>query len=339
MALAIQLAKKGKYHTQPNPMVGCVITDNNYNILATGYHSSYGGDHAEVMAFKKLVNCKNATTVYITLEPCNHHGKTPPCVDLLIDKKIKKVIIAMLDVNPKVSGMAVAKLIANGIEVKQGLMRQEAENINRPFIKAMTKKMPFISCKIAMSIDGKIATATGQSKWITTKHARRDVSKLRMAVDAILTGSGTVITDNPNMTVRKNTVSRPPIRLVIDSNNKVNKNSNINDNKAPTRFFTRENSTLDKSGKIDLRKLLKQLCENGIYHILLESGPTLVGAMLEKKLIDEFIIYTAPIIMGQNSRSAFGINITNLSDAFVLDIKKTIAIGRDFKIIAQPVYR
>ncbi len=338
MSLAIKLAQKGKYHTQPNPMVGCVITDNNHNVLATGYHKQYGGDHAEIVALKNLANNKeNATIAYITLEPCCYHSKTKACTDALIKSNINTVIIASLDTNPKVSGMGVRQLQKNSIKVSYGLMQQEENKLNKAFVKAHSTQIPFITAKIAMSLDGKITTSSGQSKWITGKYARLDGQKLRMQSDAILTGSGTVIADNPNMTVRLDEVSRPPIRLVIDSDDKLSRSANIFNALAKTRHFTKNNTPIN-NGKIDLKRLLKSLYKDNINHILLEAGATLVGVMLDMGLIDELVIYTAPIIMGKNSKSAFGLNIANLSDAVRLDINSIVAVGNDLKIIATPKY-
>ncbi len=337
MSLAIKLAQKGKYHTQPNPMVGCVITDHDHNILATGYHKKYGGDHAEIVALKNLANNKNATIAYITLEPCCYHGKTPACTDALIKSNIKTVIIASLDSNPKVSGMGVKELKKNSIKVSHGLMQQEENRLNKAFVKAHNTQTPFVVAKIAMSLDGKTATSSGQSKWITSKHSRLDGQKLRMQADAILTGSGTVIADNPNMTVRLDGVSRQPIRLVIDSDNKVSRRANIFNSLAETRHFTKYNAPI-KNGKIDLKKLLQNLYQDNINHILLEAGANLVGIMLKMGLIDELVIYTSPIIMGKNSKSAFGLNIVNLNDAVKLDINNIVIIGNDLKIIATPKY-
>lgn len=337
MTLAISLAKKGKYHTQPNPMVGCVITDDKDNILATGYHKYYGGDHAEIVALKNLNNNKECT-MYVSLEPCCFHNKTPACTKAIIKSNIKRVVIATLDVNPKVAGKGVLELKKHNINVSYGLLATQAADINREFIDAHTNKTPFIRAKIAMSIDGKTATEDGQSKWITNEYARDDVQKLRAKADAILTGSGTVIADNPYMTVRFKKVSRPPIRLVIDSQNIINKSANIFNNTAPTRHYTKDNTQLDKNGKINLKALLQQLYNDNINHILLEAGATLTGLMLEQKLIDEIIIYTAPTIMGSNARSAFNINIDSLDKTIKLNIKSIRLIGDNIKIIATPQY-
>ncbi len=215
-------------------------------------------------------------------------------------------------------------------------MESTARALNFIFVHAMEKKMPFVRCKIAMSLDGKTAMKNGQSKWITGNNARIDVQKLRIKSDAILTGSGTILADNPHLTVRLDGVKRTPIRLVIDSKAQIPKQANIYSNAAKTRIYTRHNAKTNTQGYIDLKSLLKTLYQENIYHILLESGPGLIGAMLKEGLIDEFIIYSAPLILGSDANSAINLNLKMLSEAILLKITDMRFIADDIRITAMP---
>lgn len=338
MQLALNLAQQGRYCVQPNPMVGCIITNPDNKVVAQGYHQDYGKAHAEVNALANFQTNKPQThKLFVTLEPCCHQGKTPPCVNAIINSGIKTVFIAMLDPNPKVSGKGVKLLKQAGIKVSIGLCKQEAQALNKPFIKAMQTGLPFVVCKIAMSLDGKTAMANGQSKWITSPASRDDAQTLRLASDAILTGSGTVLADNPRLTVRLSECSRPPIRIVLDTQNKIPADFNIFSNDATTHHHTRHNTDLNSDNKIALEPLLRQYHQDGINHILLEAGNTLVGAMLEQHLIDEFVFYTAPLLLGNTAKSAITMPIDNLSDAAKLEIINTQMIGKDLKITAKTI--
>ncbi len=334
MSIALELAAQGMLGVKGNPMVGCVIAKDN-KIIAKGYHKTFGEEHAEINALKQIkYKAKNAT-LYVTLEPCSHLGKTPPCAQAIIDSGAKKVVVCMLDPNPLVSGDGVAMLKDAGIDVEVGLLEDQAYKLNRGFIKRMKTSMPFVTCKIAMSIDGKTSMASGESKWITSEAARQDVQKLRANNQAIITGSGTIIDDNPSMTVRLENFKSIPLRVVIDSTNKIkDKTLNIFSDDAPTLILNSTNTKILESGKLDLTDALTQLGDKGINNVLLESGPGLIGAMISSGLIDEFIIYTAPILMGSDAKSMANLNIKNMQDKIELYISDIRVIGNDIKTTA-----
>ena len=334
MALALQLASKGRHTVHANPMVGCVIVYDG-EILAQDYHREFGQGHAEVNALSQLDGNADDATLYVTLEPCSHYGKTPPCAEALIASGISKVIIAMLDPNPLVSGKGVKILEDAGIKVEAGLLENDARNLNRGFIKRMQTGMPFVTSKIAMSLDGKTAMASGESKWITSEAARIDVHKLRQDNQAVLTGSGTVLQDNPSLTVRLPNNSTTPLRVIIDSSNQITDDSlNIFSNDAETLIINSNNCKTLKNGKINLKSALKLLGEMGINSVLLEAGSGLNGAMQEAGLIDELVIYTAPVLLGSEATSMIQLPIGNMKNKVKLKITDCRQIGVDMKITA-----
>ena len=334
MALALKLSQFGRKAVGANPMVGCVISRDD-KIIAQDYHRLYGEGHAEVNALEKINYKGENTNVYITLEPCTHFGKTPPCADALIRAGVKKVFIAMLDPNPLVCGSGVRALQDNGIEVEVGLLEVEANKINRGFVKRMSSGLPFVTSKIAMSLDGRTAMKNGESKWITSKASREDVQMLRSLNQAILTGSGTIKSDNPMMTVRTESTDSNPLRVVIDSNNIItDKSLNIFSSDAETLILNNNNSEMLANGKLDLKSALIKLGEMGINNLLLEAGSGLNGAMTEAGLIDEFIIYTAPLILGSDANPMIEIPLKKMSDKIKLNIIEVSQIDCDIKIRA-----
>ncbi|WP_275112756.1 bifunctional diaminohydroxyphosphoribosylaminopyrimidine deaminase/5-amino-6-(5-phosphoribosylamino)uracil reductase RibD [Bathymodiolus thermophilus thioautotrophic gill symbiont] len=334
MSLALKLAHKGQYGVKSNPMVGCVITKNN-DIIARGYHQTFGAAHAEVNALAQINHQANDTTLYVTLEPCAHQGKTPPCVQAIIDAGVKKVIVATLDPNPLVGGKGVTMLETAGIEVAIGLLENEAKQLNRAFIKRMETGLPFVTCKIAMSLDGKTAMASGESKWITGEAARLDVQKLRAKNQAIMTGSGTILADNPSMTVRLDNMSNTPLRVVVDGKNQITSpHLNIFSTDASTQVFNPENTKINDTGKLDLHDILTQLATQDINSVLLEAGPGLIGAMVATRLIDEFVIYTAPILMGSDANSMMNLSIQKMNNKLKLNIQDIRMVGKDIKTTA-----
>ena len=334
MALALKLSQFGRKAVGANPMVGCVISRDD-KIIAQDYHRLYGEGHAEVNALEKINYKGENAKVYITLEPCSHFGKTPPCAEALINAGVKKVFIAILDPNPLVSGSGVRTLQDGGIEVEVGLLEIEAKEINRGFIKRMTSGLPFVTSKIAMSLDGRTAMKNGESKWITSEASRNDVQILRSLNQAILTGSGTIKSDNPMMTVRNGNADSNPLRVVIDSNNNItDKSLNIFSSDAETLILNNNNSEILTNGKLDLKSALIKLGEMGINNLLLEAGSGLNGAMTEAGLIDEFIIYTAPLILGSDANPMIEIPLTNMSDKIKLNIVEVSQIDCDIKIRA-----
>mgnify|MGYP003685180719 FL=1 len=334
MALALKLSQFGRKAVGANPMVGCVISRDD-KIIAQDYHRLYGEAHAEVNALEKINYKGENTKVYITLEPCSHFGKTPPCAEALIRAGVKKVFIAMLDPNPLVSGRGMRVLQDSGIEVEVGLLEEEANKINRGFVKRMITGLPFVTSKIAMSLDGRTAMKNGESKWITSEASREDVQMLRSLNQAILTGSGTIKSDNPMMTVRTENANSNPLRVVVDSNNIItDKSLNIFSSDANTLILNNNNSEILANGKLDLKSVLQKLGEMGINNLLLEAGSGLNGAMTEAGLIDEFIIYTAPLILGSDANPMIEIPLKKMSDKIKLNIVEVSQIGCDIKIRA-----
>lgn len=334
MSLALKLARKGRYGVKSNPMVGCVVVKNN-KIIAQDYHKTFGGAHAEINALTQINYQADDTKLYVTLEPCTHQGKTPPCIQGIIDASVKEVVIAMLDPNPLVSGKGVAMLEDASIIVKTGLLEDESRELNHGFIKRMETGLPFVTCKIAMSIDGKTSMTSGESKWITGKEARQDVQKLRAKNQAILTGSGTILADNPSMTVRLDGVDSTPLRVVIDGKNQITDTTlKLFSNDANTKIFNSKNTQLNNVGKVDLHHVLVQLAQKNINSVLLEAGPKLIGAMIEEGLVDKFIFYTAPILMGSDAISMIDITIQQMDKCLALDIRDIRMVGEDIKITA-----
>ena len=335
MSLALKLASQGRDGVKANPMVGCVVVKEG-QIIAKGYHHFFGEAHAEINALEQINQQADGATLYVTLEPCSHQGKTPPCTQAIINARIKHVIIATLDPNPLVGGQGLALLETAGIKVTVGLLENEALMLNRGFIKRMQTGLPFVTCKIAMSLDGKTAMASGESQWITGEAARADVQRLRAQHQAIMTGSGTILSDNPSMTVRLDTSTVSPLRVVIDSQQKIKDRSlNIFSNDAPTLILNPSNSQTLENNKLDLTAALKQLGEQGINTVLLEAGPNLIGAMIEENLVDEFIIYTAPLLMGSEANSMATLALTTMADKIQLKLSDLRMVGNDIRITAN----
>ena len=335
MSMALKLARQGIDSVKANPMVGCVITKDE-KILSQGYHQSFGQAHAEINALDAIQHQAQDSTLYVTLEPCSHHGKTPPCAQAIIDAGVKKVVIATLDPNPLVAGNGVKMLKSANIEVEIGLLEAQAIALNRGFFKRMKTNLPFVTCKIAMSLDGKTSMASGESKWITSEASRKDVQRLRAQHQAILTGSGTVLSDNPSMTVRLDNSNVSPLRVVIDSQDKIkHQNYNIFSNDAPTLLLNTNNTKTLKQGRLDLTDALKNIANEGVNAVLLEAGPGLIGAMINAQLIDEFVIYTAPIFMGIEANSMATLPIKTLDDKIQLSIKDVRMVGDDIRLTAN----
>ena len=316
--LAIEVAKKGIGKVSPNPLVGCVIIKDE-RIIGAGYHEKFGGNHAEVNAINSARENLEGATLYVNLEPCNHHGKTPPCVDKIIEQKFKRVVIGTLDMNPLISGAGVKKIKSAGIEVKVGLLEKECVELNKFFFKYITKKIPFVTLKAAQTLDGKIADTTGNSKWISSVASRRYVHSLRSKYDAVLVGTGTVQTDDPSLTVRL-TEGRNPKRIVLDPNLElktdrkiftgnsdrnlivVTTNKNIERKRRIKKLsslgvkilFARESG----DGRINLRSALLELAKNQISSILVEGGSEIYTSFLKENLYDDIILFISPKILG-----------------------------------------
>ena len=321
MKKCFSLAIKGKGKTIPNPMVGCVVLDKNGDVISTGYHHKYGENHAERNALLKLnKNQTKGGTLYVNLEPCSHYGKTPPCTDLIIEYGIKRVVIGMKDINPKVNG--IKQLEQAGIEVTTGVLEDEAKFLNRVFIKNMKEKLPYVVLKTATTLDGKISTNNGDSKWITSEDARKEVYKIRKEFDCIMTSSNTVIADNPKME-HKN-------KCILDTNSRVSTDSKIFE-QGEVFVATRKNTKVNKNGKLDIKYVLSELYKKGIYTVFVECGGTLAGSMLKEGLIDEVYQFIAPKILNDNNgKSCFdGDNINKISQTKQLKIYSSKTIGTD----------
>ena len=337
MALALKLSKLGQAGVGANPMVGCVISSDD-KIIAKDYHHQYGQEHAEINALNQIGHKAENCKLYVTLEPCSHHGKTPPCINAIIKAGIKKVYVATLDPNPLVSGSGVKLMKENGIHVEIGLLENNAIEVNRGFFKRMKTGLPFITSKIAMSLDGRVAMRSGESKWITSEASRADVQILRSQNQAILTGSGTILNDNPMLTVRNKKLQSKPLRVIIDSSNSItDKSLNIFSSDSETLILNPTNSKILKNGKIDLKSALIKLGEMGINNVLLESGSGLNGAMMESSLIDEFIIYTAPVILGSDAQAMMELPFKKMSEKISLNILELTQVANDLKIRAKPL--
>ena len=304
-------------------VTGNIVLDKSGNVVSKGYHHKYGENHAERDALLKLKNKEEkGGTLYVNLEPCSHYGKTPPCVDLIIERGIKRVVIGMKDVNPKVDGLS--KLKDAKIEVTTGVLEEEARFLNRVFIKNMTKKLPYVVLKTATTMDGKISTQNGDSKWITSEEARAEVYKMRKEFDCIMTSSNTVIADNPRMEHKNKCILDKDSRILETA--KIFKQGNIY-------IATKENTPL-KDGKLDIKKVLKELYTKGIYTVFVECGGTLAGSMLKDGLIDEVYQFIAPKILNDNDgKSCYnGDRIEKISASKKLKIYSSTTIGNDLLI-------
>jgi diaminohydroxyphosphoribosylaminopyrimidine deaminase/5-amino-6-(5-phosphoribosylamino)uracil reductase len=350
MARALKLAARGMYTTQPNPRVGCVIVKDN-RVVGEGWHIRAGEAHAEINALKQAGSLAQGASCYVTLEPCAHTGKTPPCTDALIATGITKVIAAMTDPNPKVAGKGLAILNSAGIDTTAGLLDSEACRLNPGFIKRMHTGMPYVRCKLAMSLDGKIALANGISKWISGEHARKDGQRLRAQSCAILTGSGTVLADDPALTVREvNIGDRKPLRVIADRRLRTAPTARLFQSAGRVVIFTENEDlaqqlALQKAGaeiivlheQPFIQACLQYLAiHEHINEVLVEAGAALTGSLVEADLVDELIIYQAPIILGSQARSLFDLpELTSMSDSLAATLTDIRHIGDDIRYTYQ----
>jgi len=349
MSQALALAKKSQGQVRPNPSVGALIIKDGV-IVGKGFHAIFGEDHAEVLALKDAGLLSKGADLYITLEPCNHQGKTPPCTESIISAGIINVFIAMQDPNPLVNGSGIEHLKKNGINVTLGIMEEEAKKINIGFTNRMINSKPYVRSKIAMSFDGKTSLSNGQSQWITCEASRADVQKWRSKSCAILTGRGTINSDNPRLSIRTIPSSKQPLRIILDSHLSVKENSEILQQDKVIVFYGEDlNLNLQKlkntrakfvkiallNNKIDLNKLMNYLNTLEINELLVEAGPGLNGELLRLGLIDEFITYTAPYIMGGDANGLFNSPVLkSMKDKIKLSIFDFRHIGEDIRIQA-----
>jgi diaminohydroxyphosphoribosylaminopyrimidine deaminase/5-amino-6-(5-phosphoribosylamino)uracil reductase len=347
MARALQLARNGVFTAHPNPRVGCVLVRDD-QIIGEGWHVRAGGDHAEIAALKNADNARGATA-YVSLEPCSHHGRTPPCADALIKAGISRVVAAMQDPNPLVAGKGLARLRDAGIQTLCGVLEEDARRLNRGFIQRMTAGRPFVRSKLAMSLDGRTALASGESKWITSSAARQDVHRLRAQSSAILTGIGTVLADDPALTARVEEDVLQPVRIVLDTQLRMPASAQLA--KLPGRSLILTCSDdlskianlrkagfeihriAEKNGRIDLSAVMVFLAGQHINELLVETGPVLNGALLTENLVDEWIVYMAPCVLGDRGRGLFTLpDIETMADKQVLKLADVRQVGSDLKL-------
>ncbi|WP_268888260.1 bifunctional diaminohydroxyphosphoribosylaminopyrimidine deaminase/5-amino-6-(5-phosphoribosylamino)uracil reductase RibD [Maribrevibacterium harenarium] len=364
MAQAIRLAKQGLRTTHPNPRVGCVLVKDG-QVIGSGFHKVAGEGHAEVNALANAAADVTGSTAYVTLEPCSHQGKTPPCADALIKAGVACVVFGMQDPNPEVAGRGLAKLRDAGIEVIGPVLETECRALNPGFIKRMEEGLPFVRVKLAMSLDGRTAMESGESQWITGPEARLDVQRLRAQSSAIVTGIGSVIMDDPSMTVRidaqdqlcKPDQVRQPLRVIMDTALSVPPEAKI---LYPTNqvcvFFDEEEAEpehvalltqkgvalrplpLGEDGRLDLVEAMGQLADEGINEVLVETGAELAGAFLLAGLVDELVVYMAPKLLGSEARPLLRLPIENMAEAVNLDLVDVRKIGADLKLVYVPNY-
>jgi len=364
MGLALQLAKKGQYTARPNPMVGCVIVKKG-RIVGQGWHQKSGLAHAEINALEQAGKSAKGATCYVTLEPCSHTGKTGPCVDALIKAGVVKVITAMTDPNPQVNGSGFAILNKAGIETQSGLLESQAKKLNKGFVAKFEKQRPWVTLKLAMSLDGRTALADGSSKWITGSAARFDVQKLRARQDAIITGIGTLLADNPSLNVRGGKEAdslqqqwfsklknfEQPIRILLDRNSQADLSSKIfaQDNLEKSKkenvwwlvnMPAKKTDDLPENIKLldnkSLEKLLNECAQFGMNNVLVEAGHRLAGEFIQQNLVNEIIIYMAPKLMGNDALGLFDLSVSRMSDCQQLVLQDVRQFGDDIRLVYRP---
>ncbi|TCI11461.1 bifunctional diaminohydroxyphosphoribosylaminopyrimidine deaminase/5-amino-6-(5-phosphoribosylamino)uracil reductase RibD [Dyella soli] len=353
MAHALRLAGRGLYTTQPNPRVGCVIAHGD-QVVGTGFHQRAGEPHAEVFALREAAERARGATAYVTLEPCAHHGRTPPCADALVAAGVARVVVATEDPFPQVAGRGIGRLRDAGITVDTGLMREPARELNIGFFSRIERGRPWVRVKLAMSLDGRTALADGQSKWITGEAARTDVQRWRARSSAILTGYGTIAADDPRLTVRlpDGEAFAPPLRVLLDSRLRTPPDSHVLDGEAPTLILhdvqaTPHDERLRKAelaavgmrdGAIDLMAAMKELARRHCNEVHVEAGPTLCGALFAAGLVDELLIYVAPLLLGDSGRPLLCLPpLADMADRWKLRTVDRRTIGDDMRLLMRPV--
>ncbi len=352
MAHAHRLAEKGLFTTHPNPRVGCVLVKDG-EVVGTGFHIKAGGPHAEIHALQQAGSTAAGATAYVTLEPCSHQGKTPPCADALIAAGVARVVVALQDPNPAVAGKGIERLRAAGIEVASGLMAEETERVNPGFLMRMRQQRPYVRIKMAQSLDGRTAMASGESQWITGAAARRDVQHLRARSSAILTGVGTVLADDPSLNVRElDQPHKQPLRIVLDPAGKTSAQAKLFTLPDPVLMVTTQGvkapagwlqhpqvevlalpAAPDQG--VDLHRLMQALAKREINELHVEAGATLSGALIQQGLVDELVLYTAPVLLGSEARPLFQLPFSLMSEKIPLVVEDLRQLGRDLRIVAR----
>ncbi|CDZ94500.1 MULTISPECIES: bifunctional diaminohydroxyphosphoribosylaminopyrimidine deaminase/5-amino-6-(5-phosphoribosylamino)uracil reductase RibD [Pseudomonadaceae] len=358
MAHALRLARQGLYSTHPNPRVGCVIVRDG-QLLGEGWHQRAGEPHAEVHALRQAGDRARGATAYVTLEPCSHYGRTPPCAEALVTAGVARVVAAMRDPNPLVAGRGLERLRSVGIEVASGVLESEARELNIGFVKRMETGLPYVRAKLAMSLDGRTAMASGESQWITGPAARSEVQRLRARSSLVLSGADTVLMDGARLTVRaaelgldpeqaELAVKRPPLRVLVDGRQRVPLDApffqagpalvaSTSEAAESYRAAGHELLTLATAeGRVDLPALLRTLAERGANEVLLEAGPRLVGAFAALGLVDEYQIFVAAKFLGSSARPLLDLPLDRMSEARELKIEDIRAFGDDWRILARP---
>lgn len=350
MAQALRLAERGAFTTRPNPMVGCVIAHGD-EIVGEGWHQRKGGPHAEVLALEQAGDRAKGATAYVTLEPCAHTGSTGPCAEALIAAGVTRVVCAMRDPFPQVDGAGIEMLRAAGITVDVGLMDAQARELNRGFLSRIVRGRPWLRVKLATSLDGRSALASGDSKWISSEASRQDVQRWRARSGALLTGAGTVLVDDPRLTVRlpEGEDFAPPLRVVLDPGLATVARGHVRQGDAPTLYLHAPDAKpprqLDaehaavpvERGLFDLHAVLRLLANRGINEVQLEAGATLAGSFLAAGLVDELLLYIAPVLLGERARPLFdGLHIDEMTERLQLKVVDTRSIGGDLRLLLRP---
>ncbi|MGH8053079.1 MAG: bifunctional diaminohydroxyphosphoribosylaminopyrimidine deaminase/5-amino-6-(5-phosphoribosylamino)uracil reductase RibD [Stenotrophomonas sp.] len=350
MARALRLAERAAWTTRPNPMVGCVIAHGD-EVVGEGWHQRAGGPHAEVFALRQAGERARGATAYVTLEPCAHYGRTPPCALALIEAGVARVVAAMGDPFPDVDGGGFALLRQAGIEVAVGLMGDKARELNQGFLSRIERGRPFVRIKLAGSLDGRTAMANGESKWITGEAARADVQHWRARAGAILTGAATVLADDPLLTARPETGEfLPPLRVVLDAQLRTLHCARVREGDAATLYLHDPALTapvldgaefaaspLLADGRFDLHAVMASLAARGINEVHVEAGPTLCGALVNAGLVDEVLLYIAPLLMGDSAKPLLaGLGIETMAQAVRLDVKDARMLGKDLRLSLRP---
>jgi len=366
MAQALRLAERGLYTTMPNPRVGCVLVKNG-EVVGEGWHIRAGEAHAEVNALAAAGESARGATAYVTLEPCSHRGKTGPCSHALVDAGVVRVVYAMEDPNPLVAGRGLDYLREAGVQVDGPLLEDDARALNPGFVKRMERRLPFVRCKMGMSLDGRTAMASGESQWVTGKKARGDVQRLRARSCVIISGIDSVLMDNSSLTVRleeldlpnaQDAAAKQPLRVVLDSTLRLGRKAKILAQETPILLVHNgsaenadkladwpahvellalpTNSSIDGGSRINLNALLSELAKRQCNEVLVEAGATLAASFLRRGLLDEVIIYMAPKLLGSSARPLFDLPLNTMSSALPLKISDMRAVGTDWRITATP---
>ncbi|MBK1691590.1 riboflavin biosynthesis protein RibD [Ectothiorhodospira mobilis] len=359
MGRALRLAARGLYTTDPNPRVGCVLVRDG-QVVGEGFHARAGEPHAEVLALRAAGEAARGATAYVTLEPCSHHGRTPPCADALAAAGVARVVAAMVDPNPRVAGRGLARLRAAGVQVDSGLLAAEARDLNPGFVQRMERGRPWVRVKLAASLDGRTAMANGESRWITGEAARADVQRLRARASVVLTAMGTVAADDPRLNLRLTPADlgidgpvRQPARVILDRQGQLAPGARLfTAPGGPVWVFTaeealeRQRAALEtagarvdavpvRDGHLDLTAVLQALAAREVNEVHLEAGPTLAGALLQAGLMDECVLYLAPHLMGTQARGLFRLPLQDMAERIPLEIREVRPVGRDWRLTLQ----